>query len=516
MLYPINEAVSEVGEITINGNIIPDQWYIHLRNTKGKIQTNAALILADILYWYRPVPIYDIMTGKIKGYGKKFKEDLLQIRYKYFYDKFGFSESQARNALIFLEEKEIICREFRDLKIEGHILNNVMYIKICPKKIKEISGNVSPSTVISENQSQISAEMCENPKKIEQFANTKEKDWSSKFPQEQKEFLSYLLNIQPEKGDQIEKNNATWWIKHFGIEKIKMALQVYWQQVEKAKNDPQIPMPESIGKYVRKALNDRILPNQQSSSFNEKVKEESFCLPCLEKSEQVVLNSEIDLQKNHNTNTQTSMTSLSISEINDKHVSVTFKKEEENELNQSKHLLKPSFHNVKNFKKEFKKSNQKFDWEKVFSSKEKVFLTYLLRIQPEKGDPIKESHATWWIKHFGIEKIKTALQVYWQQIDKAKKNSKVPIPESIGAYVRSALNNGTQPCRENDLRNKAFAEEFKRQMGWHQLTITEKYCRAEEIGKEWHYHLPENIFLESLKSTFETCFSDTERQNCVA
>lgn len=141
-----------------------------------------------------------------------------------------------------------------------------------------------------------------------------------------------------------------------------------------------------------------------------------------------------------------------------------------------------------------KRSNRKTDWKNDFTSEGKKFLSYLLRFQPEKGDLIEEKHATWWIKHFGIEKIKIALQVYRQQVEKAKKNSNVPMPASLGAYVRDALNKGTQPCRESDLRNKAFAESFKKQVGWSELTITEKYCRVDDLGKEWYYHLPEAFF----------------------
>jgi len=100
--------------------------------------------------------------------------------------------------------------------------------------------------------------------------------------------------------------------------------------------------------------------------------------------------------------------------------------------------------------------------------------------------------------------------------ERAKKNSKVPMPENIGGYVREALNKGIQPCREADRKNKAFAEHFKKQVGWSELTITEKYCRAEDIGKEWHYILPEAIFVESLKNTFENFFNCNERQNHVA
>ncbi|KIC70791.1 hypothetical protein [Candidatus Protochlamydia amoebophila] len=100
------------------------------------------------------------------------------------------------------------------------------------------------------------------------------------------------------------------------------------------------------------------------------------------------------------------------------------------------------------------------------------------------GDPIEKKRATRWIKNFGIEKIKIALQIYWQQVEKAKANSKIPMPINLEAYVRQALNNGTQPCKDADRENKSIAKQFKNEMEWTDLTITEKYCRAEELGKE--------------------------------
>jgi hypothetical protein len=72
MAYAINEIVEQVGKIAFEGNVIPNEWYTHLRNENGKIQTNAALILADIVFWYRPIPIYDIKTGELIGRGKKY------------------------------------------------------------------------------------------------------------------------------------------------------------------------------------------------------------------------------------------------------------------------------------------------------------------------------------------------------------------------------------------------------------------------------------------------------------
>jgi hypothetical protein len=289
---------------------------------------------------------------------------------------------------------------------------------------------------------------------------------------------------------------------------------VYWQRVEKSKGDSTVPMPQHMGKYVRKALNDGLLPHQPNS--NEKPLQ--LPPPYSEKLHQGVEKNEPAGQKNETTNTHTSMISPSLNEVNDEGKSVTFQKEEEKNKIQEKELEKESMMQppTSNPQRDFKKPNKEIDWKEAFTPEEKKYLAYLLRIIPEKGEPIEEKHATWWIKHFGIEKIKTALQVYWQQVEKAKKSCQVPMPACIGAYVREALNKGIQPCRENDRRNKAFAEQFKRQMGWDTLTIKEKYCRAEEISKEWYYILPEALFIESLKSTFENYCSHAERRSCVA
>ena len=523
MLYETNEIVSKIGQITIEGNIIPNEWYVHLKNEKGKIQTNAALILADIIYWYRPVPVYHIQTGELIGHGKKFKEDLLQLGYKYFKNKFGLSEGQTRYALIFLEEKGLISREFRNIVIDHNALNNVMYINIYPEKISEITGKTHnlPTLVNKINSVEhASLQISEDQKTAISLPplKSKVKDWSAKFTAEQKEFLSYLLDIKPEAGNPIEKDHATWWIKHFGIEKIKTALEVYWQRVEKAKQDHTVPMPQHIGKYIRKALNDGLLPMPSSITNEESLHQPSTPPPYSEKSNQGVRKIEPGPQKNQTTNTQISMTSMFLNEVNDKGQSVTFQKEEEQsiKINLTKAKNETSPNPLNSSEKNFRKANQQPDWKKTFTSEEKKFLSYLLRIQPEKGNPIEEKHATWWIKHFGIEKIKLALQVYWQQVEKSKQNSQVPMPVSIGAYVRKALNKETQPCREFEHKNKAFAEQFKKQVGWSTLTITQKYCRAEEMGKEWHYSLPEALFIESLKSTFENYCNYTERRCFVA
>ena len=57
------------------------------------------------------------------------------------------------------------------------------------------------------------------------------------------------------------------------------------------------------------------------------------------------------------------------------------------------------------------------------------------------------------------------------------------MPNSIGAYVRTALNEGTKPCQEQDKRNKAFAEKYKATHSWCQLTITENIVAWKVLAK---------------------------------
>ena len=85
-----NLIVDQMKDLNITGNIIPMSWFKTFsapRKTdkkngfSGKIKLLAINILADIVYWYRPVEVRDEKTGFVIGYKKKFKSDLLQKNY---------------------------------------------------------------------------------------------------------------------------------------------------------------------------------------------------------------------------------------------------------------------------------------------------------------------------------------------------------------------------------------------------------------------------------------------------
>ena len=87
-----NRIVDEVGRINISGNIIPMVWFQAIRYPNGKPNVNAIIILADIVYWYKPTEIRDEGTGQVIGVRKKFKSDLLQRSYQQISEQFGISK----------------------------------------------------------------------------------------------------------------------------------------------------------------------------------------------------------------------------------------------------------------------------------------------------------------------------------------------------------------------------------------------------------------------------------------
>lgn len=135
-----NNMVDAMAEISITGNIIPQEWYKHVLRKNGKPHLLAITILGDIVYWYRPTEVRDEATGYIIGWKKKFRDDLLQKSYKAYANLYGESRDSVKVAFDVLEELGVIKRYFRDIvHSDGTESNNVMYIELNPNKIREIT-----------------------------------------------------------------------------------------------------------------------------------------------------------------------------------------------------------------------------------------------------------------------------------------------------------------------------------------------------------------------------------------
>lgn len=134
-----NKTVDLLIGTEFNGNIIPQSWYQTLAKENGKPQLNAIILLAEIVYWYRPVEKYDADNKKFLGYGKKFNSDLLQMSYKQISEKFGLSKSQTRDALTFLEDLNVVKRVFRTIVVNNLKLSNVMFLDLNYEGLRKIT-----------------------------------------------------------------------------------------------------------------------------------------------------------------------------------------------------------------------------------------------------------------------------------------------------------------------------------------------------------------------------------------
>lgn len=143
----MSKVVEQIGEINFQGNVVPINWFKHIKTDAGKPDAIGVMLLSDIIYWYRPIEIRDEATGQIIGYKKKFKADKLQRSYEQFSELFGFTKSQVKRAIKRLEKAGIITVEFRNITTESGLkLCNVMYIEPVPEKIKEITYSKNKNT----------------------------------------------------------------------------------------------------------------------------------------------------------------------------------------------------------------------------------------------------------------------------------------------------------------------------------------------------------------------------------
>lgn len=133
MLPPV---VLEIGKINFKGNIIPHEWYNQIKTSSGRTDLVAIVILAEIVYWYRPIEELDEKTGKLLPLRQKFSGDMFQSSLSYYQTKFGLTKKQVRSALDNLESQGLIKREKRSITTDtGMKLSNVLFIEPIPKAV---------------------------------------------------------------------------------------------------------------------------------------------------------------------------------------------------------------------------------------------------------------------------------------------------------------------------------------------------------------------------------------------
>ena len=145
---PLPAAVAEIGKIHFEGNIVPHRWYQNITLPSGKPDLPAIIVLAEIVYWYRP---YQTLTkGGKPILHKHFDGDMFQCTAAYFESKFGLTKDQTRKALKRLEDMGLIRREYRSIVQQGILRNNIMFIEPVPLAVMAITHPVeavAPSPV---------------------------------------------------------------------------------------------------------------------------------------------------------------------------------------------------------------------------------------------------------------------------------------------------------------------------------------------------------------------------------
>lgn len=132
-------AVDKMSRLQISGNVIPVAWYKTIRKATGKPNLNAIIILADIVYWYRPIEIRDEVTGQLSGLKKRFRADLLQRSYQQIADQFGITKRDATNAIIELEKLGVVTRVFRTINVGGQLIPNVLFLDLNVDILEELT-----------------------------------------------------------------------------------------------------------------------------------------------------------------------------------------------------------------------------------------------------------------------------------------------------------------------------------------------------------------------------------------
>lgn len=135
----LTPEVAAIGRLDFRGNVTPESWYQEIRLDSDKAYLEAIVILAEIVYWYRPSETRDESTGQVIGLKKKFKSDKLQRNYQALANKFGFTKRQVANACHYLQRKGLIDLDFRTIAIGEVVASNVLFIGINPDRIEEIT-----------------------------------------------------------------------------------------------------------------------------------------------------------------------------------------------------------------------------------------------------------------------------------------------------------------------------------------------------------------------------------------
>jgi len=129
------EIVREIGKINFSGNVVPSSWYQTIRLPSGAPDDIAIQILAEIIYWYRPVEVRDQATAQLVGWRKKFRGDKWQISYAALGKKLNRSKETIRKACYRLRDAGLITIDCRIVQTDAGTEPRVTYLAPVPSGV---------------------------------------------------------------------------------------------------------------------------------------------------------------------------------------------------------------------------------------------------------------------------------------------------------------------------------------------------------------------------------------------
>lgn len=138
-----NPIVSSIGSLHFSGDTVPPEFFQEIKFESGKPDLLAVLILADVLYWYRPVKPRDERSGLPQRWRQKFAGNKLCRSYAALANKFGATDRMTRDACHRLEALGLLTITTRP-KPEGGTDVFLEPVFLAVAKIVNQSGRLTP------------------------------------------------------------------------------------------------------------------------------------------------------------------------------------------------------------------------------------------------------------------------------------------------------------------------------------------------------------------------------------
>ena len=132
-------AVDRMVNFPITGNIIPEGWYHTIKFKSGLTDYASIIVLADIVYWYRPKEVRNEETGELIGYKKRFNKERLQRSYPQLMKRLALTRDQAVRTVKALCDLGVITKECETIEVCGQKMHNVLFIDLNVDKLWELT-----------------------------------------------------------------------------------------------------------------------------------------------------------------------------------------------------------------------------------------------------------------------------------------------------------------------------------------------------------------------------------------